>query len=90
MHAVAGILGGLLSGIFSKPSLLKLMYGALGSYGPGLVYGIFTGGFRAGLKQIGLQVAGAAFITVWNAVVTSLVCIFTGRIVNLRMRKTLR
>ncbi|XP_041020113.1 ammonium transporter 2 member 3-like [Juglans microcarpa x Juglans regia] len=87
-HAVAGILGGLLSGIFAKPSLLKLMYGEGTSYGPGLVYVIFNGSdFRDGLKQMGIQVAGAAFITVWNAVVTSLICILIGRIVNLRMNE---
>uniref|UniRef100_A0A7N2M1Z5 Ammonium transporter AmtB-like domain-containing protein n=1 Tax=Quercus lobata TaxID=97700 RepID=A0A7N2M1Z5_QUELO len=38
-----------------------------------------------GLRQIGYQLAGVVFITVWNAVMTSIICIFISRIVNLRM-----
>jgi Amt family ammonium transporter len=86
-HAVAGTLGGLLSGVFAKPNLLTLMYGPNTRYGPGLIYSFSDGEFRNGLRQIGYQLAGAAFITTWNAVVTSLICILISRIVRLRMNE---
>ncbi|KAJ7953185.1 Ammonium transporter [Quillaja saponaria] len=73
-HAVAGILGGVLSGLFAKPNLLRMMYGQKVST-------------ITGFKQLGNQLIGAAFITVWNAVVTSLICIFISYIVNLRMKE---
>ncbi|KAK9990074.1 hypothetical protein SO802_025059 [Lithocarpus litseifolius] len=83
-HAVAGTLGGFLSGFFAKPALLRLMYGS-DSYGPGLFYSLESGKLKDGLRQIGCQLAGVVFITVWNAVMTSIICIFISRIVNLRM-----
>ncbi|KAF9682139.1 hypothetical protein SADUNF_Sadunf05G0077100 [Salix dunnii] len=83
-HAVAGLLGGILSGIFAKPALLKLMYPD-STYHTGLIYS-FSGGRHAdGFKQIGIQLLGAAFISAWNAGVTSLICILISRIVDLRM-----
>ncbi|XP_059455208.1 ammonium transporter 2 member 3-like [Corylus avellana] len=84
-HAVAGTLGGLLSGIFAKPNLLTLMYGQ--KYGPGLVYSFSNGEFKKGLNQIGYQLAGAAFVTAWNTVMTSLICILISQIVSLRMNE---
>lgn len=85
-HAVAGILGGLLSGILAKPNLLTMMYGP-DKYGPGLLYSFFNGQIEFGFRQFGYQIVGAAFITAWNAVVTSLICIFVSRLVNLRMNE---
>lgn len=83
-HAVAGVLGGLLSGILAKPDLLK-MYAITNEHGSGLLYSFIEGERRKGLRQMGYQLIGAAFITVWNAVVTSLICILVSRIVDLRM-----
>lgn len=60
------------------------MYGS-DSYGPGLFYSHESGKLKDGLSQIGYQLAGVVFITVWNAVMTSIICIFLSRIVNLRM-----
>ncbi|KAF3440363.1 hypothetical protein FNV43_RR18647 [Rhamnella rubrinervis] len=84
-HAVAGVLGGLLSGILAQPNLLKMMYPTTNVHDPGLLYSLIEGELNKGLKQMGYQLAGAAFITVWNAVVTSLICILVSRIVDLRM-----
>lgn len=83
-HAVAGLLGGLLSGLFAKPDLLAMFYNR-DHPGPGFLYGVFNHKFNNGLRQMGFQVLGALFITVWNVVVTSLICIVISRIVPLRM-----
>lgn len=86
-HAVAGVLGGLLSGIFANPTLLKDFYGTESkiTYGPGFLYGLIEGNKMDGFLQLLYQLVGAVFITVWNAVVTSLICILVNLIVNLRM-----
>ncbi|CAL5366119.1 unnamed protein product [Camellia sinensis] len=86
-HAVAGLLGGLLSGILAKPKLLRMFYINGDKYGPGLIYGILEGPLRNSLRQMVYQVLGAAFIAVWNVVVTSLICILISRIVKLRMNE---
>ncbi|KAK6924544.1 Ammonium transporter AmtB-like domain [Dillenia turbinata] len=88
-HAVAGALGGLLSGLLAKPALLRKFYGNDHKYGPGLFYSIFDGNlkFHDGLPQMAFQIYGALFITVWNAVITTMICLFIGRIVNLRMNE---
>ncbi|XP_022855464.1 ammonium transporter 3 member 2-like [Olea europaea var. sylvestris] len=85
-HAVAGLLGGILSGLFAKPDLLDMFYKPK-KPGPGFVYGIVDGGekFQRGLRQLGYQLLGALFITAWNVVVTSLICILISRITKLRM-----
>ena len=83
-HAVAGTLGAFLSGFFAKPALLRLTYES-DNYGPGLFYSLESRKLIDGLRQIGYQLAGVVFITVWNAVMTSIICIFISRIVNLRM-----
>lgn len=85
-HAVAGVLGGLLSGFFARPNLLRMMYRS-SRYGPGLLYCIKDRNLSGGLKQMWYQILGALFIIVWNAVVTSLICIFISRIVDLRMKE---
>lgn len=84
-HAVAGFLGGILSGIFAKPNVLEMMYGTANPHGPGLFYSILDGKLKDGLKQMGYQLVGAAFITIWNAVVTSLICFLISFVVDLRM-----
>ncbi|KAI3415147.1 Ammonium transporter [Psidium guajava] len=82
-HAVAGALGGILSGLFAKPDLLSMFCPSDSS--TGLLYGIIKGQASQGLRQMLYQLAGAAFITVWNVVATSFICLFIARIVNLRM-----
>lgn len=84
-HAVAGLLGGLLSGVLAEPSLLEMLYGNTKAYS--LMYGIIEGQLRRGFRQMLFQVIGAAFITVWNVVATSLICILISRIVDLRMKE---
>ncbi|KAL5063625.1 hypothetical protein RYX36_025362 [Vicia faba] len=86
-HAVAGILGGILSGVFAKPNLLKVLYGPKTSYGPGLFYSYFDGNVSEGIKQMLYQLLGAFFITLWNVVITSLVCIIVSLIMDLRMQE---
>ncbi|XP_020225214.1 ammonium transporter 3 member 2 [Cajanus cajan] len=85
-HAVAGLLGGLLSGVFAKPKLLRLMYPELPYY-PGLFYSFFDAKLGLGFRQIGFQLLGAGFVVVWNVLVTSLICILISRIVDLRMQE---
>ncbi|EXC35286.1 Ammonium transporter 3 member 1 [Morus notabilis] len=80
-HAVAGVLGGLLSGVLARANLLKMMYS------DSVFYAISRGGLKGTLKQTGYQLIGAAFITAWNAIITSLICIFISRIVDLRMNE---
>ncbi|PIA35542.1 hypothetical protein AQUCO_03500120v1 [Aquilegia coerulea] len=81
-HAVAGLLGGICAGLFAKPDYLNMFYPD--HRGPGVVY-TFGKNFHQGLRQMNLQLAGAAFVAAWNVVVTSLICILISRIVNLRM-----
>lgn len=79
-HAVAGVLGGLLSGVLARANLLKM-------YSESVFYAFSRGGLKGTLKQTGYQLIGAAFITAWNAIITSLICIFISRIVDLRMNE---
>lgn len=86
-HAVAGLLGGLLSGLFAKPELLSMFYydDTTNHQMTGFIYGIANHDFHNGLRQMGFQILGALFITAWNVVATSLICIVIGRIIPLRM-----
>ncbi|KAA8547559.1 hypothetical protein F0562_003988 [Nyssa sinensis] len=83
-HAVAGILGGILSGLFAKPDLLSMFYRS-DNYGPGLFYSMSRDKIHAGLLQMMHQLIGAAFIAIWNVIVTSFICIMISRMVDLRM-----
>ncbi|KAF9621742.1 hypothetical protein IFM89_027596 [Coptis chinensis] len=84
-HAVAGFLGGICSGLFGKPAYLDMFYDQkIAPHGPGLFYS-FDGRFHEGLRQMGYQLAGAAFVAIWNVLATSLICVFIRLIVNLRM-----
>nr|GEV94651.1 ammonium transporter 3 member 1-like [Tanacetum cinerariifolium] len=91
-HAVAGLLGGLSSGMFAKPNLVNMFYNLESSkQGPGLLYSIINQNdnvhFHQGFKQMGWQIAGAMFIAAWNIVVTSLICLFVRQIVALKMNE---
>ncbi|KAL9261748.1 Ammonium transporter 3 member 1-like protein, partial [Drosera capensis] len=76
-HAVAGLLGGLLTGIFAEPELCNLFLPVTNS--KGAVYG------GVGGMQVVRQLAGGFFIIGWNLVVTSIICILIRFIVPLRM-----
>ncbi|CAN4116747.1 unnamed protein product [Withania somnifera] len=56
-------------------------------YGPGFIYSLIDGDIKRGLRQMVYQLLGALFITIWNVVATSLICIFISRIVKLRLHE---
>lgn len=76
-HAVAGFLGGLLTGIFAEPKLCSLFLVVTNSQGA--IYG------GNGGVQVGKQLVGALFVIGWNIVVTSIICLVVRAIVPLRM-----
>lgn len=85
-HAIAGSLGGILTGLFSEPHLCFLFYGVNNKYMgffPGLNHG--RQGTRYGIRQLGVQLLGILFVVVLNIVMTSLVCLFVQLFVPLRM-----
>ncbi|KAG2592688.1 hypothetical protein PVAP13_5NG573200 [Panicum virgatum] len=75
-HAVAGLLGGVLTGLLATPDLM-----ALHSHVPG-ARGAFYGGSVA---QVGKQLGGALFVVAWNVVVTTGIILGVGLVVPLRM-----
>ncbi|XP_062094884.1 ammonium transporter 2 member 5-like [Humulus lupulus] len=83
-HAVAGTLGGLLTGIFAEPKLNFLFYDNYNQY-MGLFYGLHMGKAKEGFRQMGWQIYGILFVVVLNIIMTSLICLFVGLIVPLRM-----
>lgn len=85
-HAVAGTLGGLLTGFFANPKLCRLFYMVPNwERYIGLAYGFHNGRTAAGFKQMGIQILGVLYIVALNVVVTSLVCNLIKLIVPLRM-----
>jgi Amt family ammonium transporter len=76
-HAVAGLLGGVLTGLFAEPTLSTLFLPVTNSKG-----GVYGG---PGGVQILKQIVGALFIIGWNIVATSIICLVVGLIVPLRM-----
>ncbi|KAL3500370.1 hypothetical protein ACH5RR_039463 [Cinchona calisaya] len=83
-HAIAGSLGGILTGLFAEPNLCNLFYGKYGQY-VGLFYGLHNKDFHNGFRQIGLQLLGILFVVVLNVVSTSLICLLVQLLVPLRM-----
>ncbi|XP_077247344.1 ammonium transporter 2 member 5-like [Tasmannia lanceolata] len=83
-HAVAGSLGGLLTGFFAEPKLNRLFFGSDTKY-IGLAYGLQMGRSLAGFRQMGVQLAGLFFIVALNIVTTSLICLFIKLIIPLRL-----
>ncbi|GAA0185553.1 hypothetical protein Leryth_004623 [Lithospermum erythrorhizon] len=83
-HAVAGTLGGILTGLFANPHLCNLFYAKYAKY-VGLFYAFHDGNYHTGFRQIGLQLIGVVFVIVLNVVMTSLVCIIVQFFVPLRM-----
>ncbi|KAE9610204.1 hypothetical protein Lal_00006519 [Lupinus albus] len=76
-HAVAGFLGGILTGLFAEPRLSALFLPVTNSRGA--IYG------GSGGVQILKQIVGGLFIAGWNIVVTSIICFVISLIVPLRM-----
>ncbi|XP_019178915.1 PREDICTED: ammonium transporter 3 member 1-like [Ipomoea nil] len=76
-HAVAGFLGGILTGVFAEPVLCNLFLPVTNTRG-----GIYGG---SGGIQFLKQIVGAGFIIGWNVVVTSIICRVIGLVVPLRM-----
>jgi ammonium transporter, Amt family len=83
-HAVAGTLGGLLTGIFAEPNLNRLFFGDDPKF-VGLIYGIKNGRITAGFHQIGMQIAAMTFIMVLNVVITTIICLGIKLLVPLRL-----
>lgn len=82
-HAVAGALGGILTGFLAVPKLCALFYNS-DSY-TGLAYALRAGRASAGLRQMGVQLIGIVFIVCLNVVVTSLICLLIKMFVPLRL-----
>ncbi|CAM8954744.1 unnamed protein product [Rhodiola kirilowii] len=76
-HAVAGYLGGILTGLFAEPTLCSLFLPVTNSRG-----GVYGG---SGGVQIGKQIVGGLFVIGWNFVVTSIICFVIKLWIPLRM-----
>ncbi|RZC90689.1 hypothetical protein C5167_028520 [Papaver somniferum] len=76
-HAVAGILGGTLTGLLAEPHLCDMVLPVKGSRG--VVYG-GTGGIQL-LKQL----VAALFVIGWNLVSTSIILLWIRIVIPLRM-----
>jgi len=74
-HGVAGLLGGILTGLLADPTLCALFLPVTNS----------RGAFYGGGTQLGKQLAGALFIIGWNVAVTSIICVAINAVVPLRM-----
>ena len=76
-HAVAGLLGGILTGVFAEPELCNLFLPVTNSRG-----GVYGG---SGGKQVLKQIAGGFCIIGWNVVITTIICLAIKLVVPLRM-----
>ncbi len=79
-HGVAGLTGGLMTGLLANPDML--MYIGTDKEAPGVNV---TGLFYGNPKQLWLQFVGAAFIIVFNAIATAIILKVISFIVPLRM-----
>ncbi|KAM1134456.1 hypothetical protein ACFX15_042822 [Malus domestica] len=83
-HAIAGALGGILTGLFAHPRLSFLFYTKYGQY-VGLFYGFHMGEVSTGFRQVGIQLLGIFYVVTLNVVVTSIICLVIQSIMPLRM-----
>ncbi|KAG1347978.1 Ammonium transporter 3 member 3 [Cocos nucifera] len=83
-HAVAGSLGGILTGLFAEPRLNTIFYGDA-DYHIGLFYGLTDRRASDGFRQLGIQLAGILFIIFVNVTVTTIICLVIRLIVPLRL-----
>ena len=79
-HGVAGLTGGLMVGLFANPDML--MYIGTDKDAPGVSV---TGLLYGNPSQVWIQLAGAAFIIVFNAIATYIILKVIGLVVPLRM-----
>src|SRR5579864_482140 len=79
-HGVAGLCGGLMTGIMANPDMLQ--YIGTDKEAPGVNV---TGWLYGNAPQLLLQAEGAAFIIVYNAIATFIILKVIGFIVPLRM-----
>ena len=77
-HAVAGLLGALLTGLLAEPQLCRLILPKTED-----TRGAFYGG-NGGL-QFMKQIVAALFVIGWNIVSTSIICLFIRLFIPLRM-----
>ncbi|KAJ3669035.1 hypothetical protein LUZ60_010985 [Juncus effusus] len=75
-HAVAGILGGILTGLLAVPELCNFDLP---------ITGIRGAAYGGGITQILKQIGGALFIIVWNIFSTSVILLAIGFFIPLRM-----
>lgn len=75
-HAIAGLLGGILTGILAVPELANIELPVPGT--KGFAYG-------RSFTQVLKQIAAALFIIVWNIFVTTAILIAIGWFIPLRM-----
>jgi Amt family ammonium transporter len=78
-HGIAGLLGGLLTGIFADPG--QVVY--QGIHGTGSVYG--QGAIFGNWQLLKWQVYSAAFVIAWSAVMTFILLRLVGLFIPLRM-----
>ncbi|XP_052209133.1 ammonium transporter 2 member 5-like [Diospyros lotus] len=83
-HAIAGSLGGILTGLFAHPRLSYLFFSGYGQY-VGLFYGFHMGAVSTGFRQVGVQLIGIAYVILVNVISTSLICLLVQLVVPLRM-----
>jgi Amt family ammonium transporter len=85
-HAVAGSLGGIMTGFLAVPKLCRMFY-MVPDWEKyiGLAYGLQNGRVSAGLRQMGIQLGGIIFVVCLNVVTTSLICLLIRFIVPLRL-----
>ncbi|ONK74269.1 uncharacterized protein A4U43_C03F4520 [Asparagus officinalis] len=82
-HAIAGSLGGILTGFLAEPKLNRLFFGD--DKHIGLIYALKDGRASEGFRQLGMQIAGIAFIYAVNITITSTICLVVRLIVPLRL-----
>ncbi|CAI0434203.1 unnamed protein product [Linum tenue] len=75
-HAIAGSLGGILTGIFAEPKLCRIFY---------LVPDFHDNRAGAGFKQLGVQLLGILFVVFVNVIMTSIICVLIRLVVPLRL-----
>uniref|UniRef100_A0A1D1XT17 Ammonium transporter n=1 Tax=Anthurium amnicola TaxID=1678845 RepID=A0A1D1XT17_9ARAE len=83
-HAIAGTVGGLLTGLFADPKLNRFFYGPQDRR-IGLFYGLQEGRANLGFRQLVTQLGGVLFVVALNVVSTTVVCLLVRVAVPLRM-----
>lgn len=77
-HAISGILGGTLTGLFAHPGLCNMFLPVTNSRGA------FYGGTSGGMQFV-KQLVGACFVIGWNVMVTSVIMVSIRAFVPLRL-----